>query len=85
MVDNTLFALEELSTAYVRIVLQKTKVLNKLQIGQILLSSGNPIYKITDIYENGVELLDIKRDSKEDISLHGLLMYYSEYLPLEDI
>jgi hypothetical protein len=85
MVDNTLFALEELSTAYVRIVLQKTKVLNKLQIGQILLSSGNPIYKITDIYENGVELLDITRDSKEDISLRALLMYYSEYLPLEDI
>jgi hypothetical protein len=85
MVDNTLFALEELSTAYLRIALQKTKVLNKLKIGQILLSSGHPIYKITDIYENGVELLDIKRDSKEDISLHGLLMYYSEYLPLEDI
>jgi len=85
MVDNTLFALEELSTAYLRIALQKTKVLNKLQIGQILLSSGNPIYKITDIYENGVELLDITRDSKEDISLRALLMYYSEYLPLEDI
>jgi hypothetical protein len=82
-VDNTLFALEELSTAYLRIALQKTKVLNKLKIGQILLSSGHPIYKITDIYENGVELLDLKSDSKEDISLRSLLMYYSDYLPLE--
>lgn len=83
-VDNTLFVLEELSTAYFSIVLQNNKILDMLQVGQILsLSSGDPVYKITDIYRNGVELLDLKSDSKEDISLRSLLMYYSDYLPLE--
>ena len=82
-IDNTLFALEELSTACFRSVLQNTNILDKLQIGQILSLSGNPIYKITGIYRNGVELLDLKSDSKEDISLRSLLMYYSDYLPLE--
>jgi hypothetical protein len=82
-IDNTLFALEELSKACFRIVLQNTNILDKLQIGQILSLSGNPIYKITGIYRNGVELLDLKSDSKEDISLRSLLMYYSDYLPLE--
>jgi hypothetical protein len=82
-IDNTLFALEELSKACFRIVLQNTNILDKLQIDQILSLSGNPIYKVTGIYRNGVELLDLKSDSKEDISLRSLLMYYSDYLPLE--
>ena len=83
-IDYTLFALEELSNAYFRSVWQNTNILNRLQVDQ-LLPLKNPIYKITAIHENRIELLDIKRSEKETITLRTLLMYYSDYLCLEDI
>lgn len=81
-IDKTLFVCEELFIAYFHLLLKHTRILDKFKVGQRIPFTA-PVYEVTAVYDDGVELLTLRNGTTETVYLPSLLRYYLNELPPE--
>jgi len=81
-IDKTLFVCEELFMAYFHLLLKHTRILDKFKVGQRIPFTA-PVYKVTAVYDDGVELLTLRNGTTGKVYLDSLLRYYLNELPPE--